>query len=59
MVMSIYLAIYDFLSLIYPRVDKRQPVYALYMHMSKAFYYVDHYVLLKKLKEEEEKGKTL
>lgn len=59
MVISIYLATYDFLSLIYPRVDKRQPVYALYIHMSKAFYCVGHNVLLKKLKEEEEKGVTL
>lgn len=46
---SINMAIYEFLNIITSRVDKRLPVFAIYMAMSKAFDYVDHNISLQKL----------
>lgn len=56
---SINVAIYEFLNMIYPRVDKRQPVYALFMDMSKAFDFVDHNILLTKLENYGIRGNAL
>lgn len=42
-------AIYEFLNMVYPRMDKRQTVFTLYMDMTKAFDYVEHNKLLHKL----------
>lgn len=46
---TIDLAIYDFLSQVVTCLDKRIPVSALYMDMTKAFDFVDHTTLIKKL----------
>lgn len=57
--MSITLAIYEFLNLIYPRVDSRNPVFALYMDMTKAFDLVNHQLLLRKLEAYGVRGNCL
>lgn len=40
---------YVFFNIIYSRMEKRQPVMALYMDMTKAFNYVDHDIIMQKL----------
>lgn len=46
---SINMAIFDLLRLIMLNIDKKIPVTALYMDMTKAFDFVDHKILLAKL----------
>lgn len=46
---TIDLAIYDFLVQVITHVDKKIPVSALYMDMTKAFDFVDHAILVNKL----------
>jgi hypothetical protein len=47
--MTINMAIFDLVETVLKNMDKRIPVSALYMDMSKAFDYVDHRILLEKL----------
>lgn len=47
--MTIDLAIYDFLVKVVTNLDKKIPVTAMYMDMTKAFDFVDHNILMKKL----------
>lgn len=44
---------------IYSRMDKRQPVMTLYLDMSKAFDYVNHEILARKLEIDGIRGNTL
>ncbi|KAI5638173.1 reverse transcriptase (RNA-dependent DNA polymerase) domain-containing protein [Phthorimaea operculella] len=46
---TINMAIYDMLYKVHNRMDKRLPMYALFMDLTKAFDYVSHKMLLKKL----------
>lgn len=46
---TINMAVYNFLKNIHHNMDNRKPVAAMYMDMTRAFDYVDHKILLKKL----------
>lgn len=56
---SINLAIYDFLNIIMADIDKRIPISAIFMDMTKAFDLVDHNTLLRKLNAHGIRGKAL
>lgn len=46
---TINMAVYNFLKKIHHNMDNRKPVVAMYMDMTRAFDFVDHKILLKKL----------
>lgn len=56
---NINMAIYDFLNLIMPNVDKKEPVCAIFTDLSKAFDYVNHDILLNKIETYGIRGNVL